>query len=94
LRKFSAWRSSRVVQEILPSLVTPSTRKATSGENWVWISSTVAWVSSTQSWSSPAQTLGTSRRRSVMIDATESGWTTYGSPDLRVCPSWALAANA
>ena len=26
------------------------------------------------------------------VDATESGWTTYGSPERRVCPSWACAA--
>ncbi len=84
LRKFSACRSSRVVHDILPSLVTPSTRNAISGVNTCCSSSIVVEVSSTQSWSRPAQIEGTSRRRSVMIEATESRWTTYGSPDLRI----------
>ena len=70
LRKFSAWRSSRVVQGIWPSLVTPSTRNWISVPNSRPMSSAVALVSSTQSCSSPAQTDGTSRRSSEMIRAT------------------------
>ena len=58
LRKFSAWRSSRVVQGIWPSLVTPSTRNWISVPNSRPMSSAVALVSSTQSCSRPAQTDG------------------------------------
>jgi hypothetical protein len=51
----------------LPSLVTPSTRKATSLPNSSVSSSTVALVSSTASCSRPAQTLASSSLRSVMM---------------------------
>ncbi len=94
LRKFSACRSSRVVQGIWPSLVTPSTR------NWISVpkrrpmSSAVALVSSTQSCSRPAQTDGTSSRSSEMMRATPTGWTTYGSPERRRWPAWRSAANS
>ena len=67
LRKFSAWRSSRVVQGIWPSLVTPSTRNWISVPNSRPMSSAVALVSSTQSCSNPAQIDGTSSRSSEMI---------------------------
>ena len=76
LRKFSACASSRVCHGTLPSLVTPSTRKATSVPKSLLMSSTVALVSSTQSWSSPAQIEPTSSLSSEMIVATLSGWTT------------------
>ncbi len=76
LRKFSAWRSSRVCQGIWPSLVTPSTSICTSPPNSRPMSSAVALVSSTQSCSRPAQTEATSRRRSAISWATPSGCTT------------------
>ncbi len=60
LRKFSACRSSRFCQGILPSLVTPSTRNAISEPNKRSSSAVVAEVSSTQSCRSPAQMEGTS----------------------------------
>ena len=93
LRKFSACCSSRVEYGSLPSLVTPSTRNAISLPNSSPSCSTVALVSSTQSCSRPAQTDATSSFSSAMICATASGCVTYGSPDLRVWPSCACAAN-
>ena len=45
LRMFSACLASREWRFSLPSLVTPSTQRATSGPNFFWISSTVVPVS-------------------------------------------------
>ncbi len=66
LRKFSACRSSLEAKLILESLVTPSTRKATSWPNSRSMSVVVASVSSTTSWRSPAHTLAVSSLRLVM----------------------------
>ena len=94
LRKFSACRSSRVLHGSLPSLVTPSTRNAISWPNTCVSSSIVVEVSSTASCRRPAHTLGTSSLSCEMMYATDSGCVTYGSPDFRVWPSWARAANS
>jgi hypothetical protein len=72
---------------IFESLVTPSTRKATSAPNSRSMSSVVASVSSTTSCRRPAQTLAVSSLRLVMTPATLAGCEKYGSPLLRVCPS-------
>ncbi len=83
LRKFSAWRSARLLKLICPILVTPSTSVAISPPKMLCTCSSVVSVSSTVSCRRPVATLGTSRRRSAMMPATSSGWTRYGSPDLR-----------
>ena len=58
------------------SLVTPSTRWATSGENRLAISSTVMFLpSSTVSWSTPAMTVAASMPMSSRYSDTAMGWT-------------------
>ncbi len=72
--KFSAcavwadWSSS------LLSLVTPSTRRATTGPKRREISSIVAPVSSTVSWSSAVAIEALSSLRPVRMPATSTGW--------------------
>ena len=85
---------ARRVHGILPSLVTPSTRNAISLPNSSPISSTVARGVLDGVVSRPAHTLATSSFSSAMTCATASGCVTYGSPDLRVWPSCACAANS
>ncbi len=92
LRKFSACFSSWVFAALYwDSFVTPSTRSAISGPNSSAISFFVASVSSIVSWRSPVTTDDSSSFSSARMPATSSGWTRYGSPDLRSCPVWTLA---
>ncbi len=86
LRMFSACSCWSDRKEIRDSLVTPSTRWATSGPNSRLTSSIVSSVSSTVSWSRAAASVDASRRRSARMDATSSGWFTYSSPDSRRWP--------
>ena len=65
------------------SLVTPSTRLATSGPNSASTSSSEALVSSTVSWSSAAHSVSESSRRLAQILATPSGWVMKSSPERR-----------
>jgi hypothetical protein len=73
----------------LPIFVRPSTICATSSPNSCAMSATVIAVSSTTSWISPAATVTLSSCRSARIFATSTQCETYGSPEERVCPSWA-----
>ena len=74
LRKFSAWRSSLVENEIELILVTPSTTWATSDPKSWRTRSMVVSVSSTTSWSSPAAIATSSSRMSATREATSRGW--------------------
>ncbi len=76
------------------SLVTPSTMAATSAPNSASRSARVIPVSSTASCSRAADTVMSSRPSSATILATDTGWVTYGSPDLRVWPAWASRARS
>ncbi len=92
LRKFSACFSSWVLPALnFDSFVTPSTSSAISGPKSSEISSLVASVSSIVSWRRPVTMDASSRRISARMPATSSGWTRYGSPDLRICPWWTFA---
>ena len=76
LRKFSACFSTLVFPaENWESLVTPSTRSATSSPKSSAISSRVARVSSMVSWRRPVTIDASSSRSSERIPATSSGWT-------------------
>ena len=91
LRRFSAWISTlSIVHEIWVSLVTPSTKSATSSPKIAVISSSVMTVSSTTSCRIPATRVSLSSSRSARMIATQSGWMIYGSPDLRL---WSLCAS-
>jgi hypothetical protein len=74
------------------SLVSPSTSWPISGLNSVLISSIVAAVSSTVSCSTAATMVASSRRRSVRIAATSSGWAKNRSPEARICVPCAFIA--
>ena len=74
-RRFSAWISTLSMdQDSWVSLVTPSTKRATSGPNTSVISSRVITVSSTTSWRIPATMLSLSSSRSARMMATQRGW--------------------
>ncbi len=75
LRRFSAWRSSRVANSILLILVTPSTMCATCSPNSRLISSMVTEVSSTASCSRPAAMATGSSFISASTEATSRGCT-------------------
>ncbi len=77
----------------LSSLVTPSTRSATSPPNSSASSSSVYSVSSTVSCSSAATSVFVSMPSSARIEATASGCVMYGSPDLRNWPLCSCSAR-
>ena len=86
----SAWSPQRDPS----SLVTPSTRTATSAPNSALTSPMVRPVSSTVSCSSAATRVVVSMPISASRIATASGWVTYGAPDLRVWPACQWSATA
>ena len=75
------------------SLVTPSTRPATSSPNSARTSSSDAVVSSTVSCSSAAHSVSVSSRMPAQIFATPTGWTMKSSPDWRRWSAWCSQAN-
>ena len=75
------------------SLVTPSTRPATSSPNASRTSSSDAVVSSTVSCSSAAHSVSVSSRMPAQIFATPTGWTMKSSPDLRRWSAWCSQAK-
>ena len=83
LRRDSAFWAAASDRVTRPIFVTPSTRWATESPKRSRTSSSVAIVSSTVSWRSPVVTVSSSRFQSARRKATFSGWTRYGSPDLR-----------
>ena len=93
LRMFSACCSSWERALNLDSLVTPSTRCATSAPNRSSMSEMLCSVSSGTSWSSAAWTASGSSPISDRICATASGWVMYGSPDARRCGPCASRAK-
>src|SRR5215469_1659104 len=78
----------------LSSLVTPSTRAATSSPNSRRSSTSVYAVSSTVSCSSAAQMVSWFMPSSARIVATASGWVMYGSPLRRFWPACQCAATS
>ena len=74
LRKFSAWRSSRLAKASLPIFVTPSTSSAMSSPNRSTSTALLVAVSSSTSWRSPAATVVTSILNSTSSPATARGW--------------------
>ena len=75
------------------SLVTPSTRPATSSPNASRTSSSEADVSSTVSCSRAAHSVSVSSRMPAQIFATPTGWTMKSSPDWRRWSAWCSQAN-
>ena len=75
------------------SLVTPSTRPATSSPNASRTSSSDAVVSSTVSCSSAAHSVSVSSRMPAQIFATPTGWTMKSSPDWRRWSAWCSQAK-
>ena len=73
-RRFSICSSSLVTYCTRVSLVTPSTRSATAGENCLAISSWETPVSSMTSCSRAAMMESRSNSSSATISATASGW--------------------
>ena len=75
------------------SLVTPSTRPATSSPNSSRTSSSDAVVSSTVSCSSAAHSVSVSSRMPAQMRATPTGWVMKSSPDWRRWSAWCSQAN-
>ena len=93
-RKFSAWISSFDSNFMVPSLVTPSTKRAISSPKSATSCSLVYSVSSTTSCKSPPTIVASSIPISARIRATLIGCIKYGSPLFRSWPSckaWALS---
>jgi hypothetical protein len=93
-RMFSACCCSCVWVLNFESLVTPSTRWATSEPKRSSMSLRSYSVSSGTSWSSAASTAAGSMPRSATIWAAAIGWVTYGSPEARNWRAWASTARS
>ena len=93
-RMFSACCCSWLWVLNFESLVTPSTRWATSGPNRSSTSARLYSVSSGTSWRSAAATATGSMPSSARIWAEAIGWVTYGSPEARTCAAWASTARS
>ena len=94
LRMISAWAASRPSNPIRSSLTRPSEILATSGPNWVPISSRLTRPSSRASCSRAASTDTASRPRSATTVATPSGWARYGTPEARRRPACRSRASS
>ena len=93
-RMFSACCCSWLWVLNFDSLVTPSTRWATSGPNRSSTSARLYSVSSGTSWRSAALTATGSMPSSARIWADAIGWVTYGSPEARTCVWCASTARS